>query len=285
MTKECVTGRSAPGKACARSAGRSAWLIASLAGAAAFAAEGVRAADLEFTGYARDLETRRLLYVESHHVRDAGQKGETRIVLYRCASGREPFARKELRYGEVREEPEFAFVDERSGYSEGLRRTAQGPRVFQRERRGAPEREAKVPGKVAIVSDAGFDEFVRKHWRELEAGETVRFPFLIPSRLDFLTFKVRKQGEEPVEGATSSVIRLNLSGVLGWFLPYIEVSYRKSDQVLVRYKGLTNIRDAEGGNTVALIEFPAKERRVLPAGGAALDSKGSEPLVARCADG
>jgi len=242
----------------------------------------VRSADLVFTGYARDLETRRVLYVESHFVRDFGQKGESRVVLYRCANGTQTFARKELTYGEVREGPEFNFVDGRGGYTEGLRRTAKGPVVFQRDAARAPVREAAVPGNVVIVSDAGFDEFVRKHWAELEAGRTVRFPFLIPSRLDFLTFKVKKDREEPVEGAPSSVIRLNLSGVIGWFLPYIEVSYRKSDQVLVRYEGLTNIRDAEGANLIALIEFPMKERRPLPAGGVALEAQKAVPLVARC---
>ena len=245
----------------------------------------LQATDLAFTGYARDRETRQLRYVESHFVRNAGQKGESRIVLYRCANGTETFARKDLSYGEVREEPEFTFIDGRSGYTEGLRRTAGGPVVFQREAATAPAREARVPANVAIVSDAGFDEFVRKHWAELEAGKTVRFPFLIPSRLDFLTFKVKKNREEPVEGALSSVIRLNLSGVIGWFLPYSEVSYRKSDQVLMRYEGLTNIRDAQGSNMVALIEFPAKERRTLAAGGAALETQKLVPLVARCSGG
>lgn len=248
-------------------------------------APGARAADLAFTGYARDRETRQLRYIESHFVRNAGQKGESRIVLYRCANGTETFARKELTYGEVREEPEFTFIDGRGGYTEGLRRTANGPVVFQRDGAKAPAREAKVPPNVVIVSDAGFDEFVRKHWAELEAGKTVRFPFLIPSRLDFLTFKVKKNREEPVEGTPSSVIRLNLSGVIGWFLPYIEVSYRKSDQVLMRYEGLTNIRDQDGENMVSLIEFPGRERRTLAAGGAALETQKAIPLVARCSGG
>jgi hypothetical protein len=241
------------------------------------------AADLGFTGYARDLETGRLLYIESHFVRGHGEPGESRIVLYRCANGTETFARKELNYGSVREEPEFSFVDGRSGYTEGLRRGPGGPVVFQRDSARAPAREAKVPSNVAVVADAGFDEFVRKHWSELEAGQTVRFAFLIPSRLDFLTFKVKKHRDDSVEGAAAAVIRLNLSGVLGWFLPYIEASYRKSDQVLMRYKGLTNIRDTAGDNFVALIEFPMKERRAPPAGGAALEAQKAVPLVARCA--
>lgn len=257
------------------------WGCAALGGGSAQALAG----DLTFNGYARGMEDGRLLYTESHHVSDSGGARESRVVLYRCASGGQPFARKELTYGAVREEPEFTLLDARTGYLEGLRRTPQGPRVFQRADAGAATREAKVPGNVAIVTDAGFDEFVRKHWADLEAGRTVRFPFLIPSRLDFLTFKVSKERDDAIDGAAVSVIRLNLSGVIGWFLPWIEVTYRKSDRVLLRYVGLTNIRDASGSNLTARVELPARERRTLPAGSVDLTKLRSEPLVSRCPAG
>lgn len=246
----------------------------------AMVASATAVADIAFTGYARSRDDGRPLYVESHHVRDAGKVGETRVVLYRCSAGGPAFARKELTYGASREQPEFKFIDARSGHVEGLRRTPAGPRVFVKEDARSPQREAAVPAGAAIVSDAGFDEFVRQHWDELEAGKTVRFPFLIPSRLDSLTFKVRKHHDATVEGAAASVIRLNLSGVFGWFLPYIEVSYRRSDRVLLRYEGLTNIRDAGGDNMVAVIRFPPAERRAADA--VDLTRLRAEPLVARC---
>lgn len=238
-----------------------------------------QAADLQFTGFARDRDGKPL-YVEAHYVRNAGAIGETRIVMYRCTQGGPAFARKELTYGKLRAEPEFTFTDARSGYVEGLRQTAQGPRVFQQENARSPRREAPVPANVTIVADAGFDEFVRQRWDELENGQTMRFPFLVPSRLDFLSFKVEKHGETTIEGATASVIRLNLSGVLGWFLPFIEVSYRKSDRMLMRYDGLSNIRDEAGRNHIAIIEFPLRERRAVPA--VDLVKLRAEPLVSRC---
>ena len=248
--------------------------------AAALPWSSLQAADLRFIGEARSRTDGRLLYVESHHVKAPGTIGETRIVMYRCSLDGPAFARKELVYGAVREEPEFTFTDARSGYVEGLRRTAQGLRVFQQENARAPRREEKVPAGTVIVSDAGFDEFVRKHWAELEAGRSLRFPFLVPSRLDFLNFKIKKHHDASIDGAAVSVIRLNLSGVLGWFLPYIEVSYRKTDRVLMRYEGLTNIRGSDGANLVATIGFPARERRSVPA--VDLVRLRAEPLVPRC---
>jgi len=255
-------------------------LLISTSGVSSLLASTAAAADLQFAGYARSRDDGRLLYVESHHVRNPGAVGETRIVMYRCSIDGPAFARKELSYGSVREEPEFSFTDARRGYVEGLRRSAQGPLVFQQENARAPRREAKVPANTVIVSDAGFDEFVRKHWAELEAGKSVRFPFLIPSRLDYLSFKVKKHHEIKIDGATASVIRLNLSGVLGWFLPYIEVSYRKTDRVLMRYEGLTNIRGDNNENLVAIIEFPMRERRNVPP--VDLLKLRAEPLVSRC---
>jgi hypothetical protein len=235
--------------------------------------------DQVFTGYARDIKSRELLYVEAHAVRGFGTAREERVVKYLCTAGGAAFARKELDYGVSRTEPSFKLEDARTGYSEGLRRNGASLEVFQRASSKAEVRKKAVPNSVAIVSDAGFDEFVRKNWSALESGNAVRFPFLVPSRLDSMTFKVKKHGDGVIEGQPVSVIRLNLSGFLGWFLPYIEVSYRKSDRVLMRYKGLTNIRDAEGNNVTAQIDFPSKERVAKPVD---LDALRAAPLVTKC---
>ena len=235
-------------------------LIASQAGVAA-------AVDLRFTGIARDLQTRQLLYVESHHVHDAGKPGEQRVVLYRCAPDGPAFARKELTYGASRAAPEFNFLDARDGYLEGLQRSAKGLRVVHKPNALGVQREAVVPAGGELVAD------------EFEKGQTVRFPFLVPSRLDVLSFKIRKHHETVIDGAPASVIRLALSGVIGWFLPHIDVSYRKSDRVLLRYEGLTNVRDAKGENHIAVIDFPNAERRETKVD---LAAARGEPLIARC---
>ncbi len=242
------------------------------------------AADQSFQGYARDLRSGQLLYIESHFVKALGTPGERRVVLYRCVKGDssvagEPFGRKELSYEHERDAPDFSYLDARFGHLEGLRHSGSALEVFDRERSGAATRTSRLAPGLALVADAGFDEYVKGHWNELEAGETVRFPFLVPSRLDVLTFKVNKHGETQIEGATASVIRLNLSGFLGWFLPYIEVSYRKSDRLLMRYKGLTNVWDARGNNLSAQIDLPAADRHEAEVD---LEAARAEPLVSRC---
>ena len=218
------------------------------------------AADYTFSGYARDPDTGALLYVETHAVREADSPAETREVLYRREPGAEPFARKTLSYGADRARPSFDFRDQRSGYDESVTREGDGFKVSARAGHAASPSSAFLRERDVAVIDAGFDEFVRAHWGELQRGRRLDAAFLVPSRLAAMKFRVRKVGATRIEGAAASVIRLSLAGPLGWILPDLEVSYRDRDRRLLRYRGLTNIRDANGELLSAQIDFPDAER-------------------------
>ncbi len=220
------------------------------------------AAGITFQGVAREAATGKALYREMHFISAPGTAREVRIVHYQCPDSNAVFARKELDYALSREMPRFTLSDARLGYVEGLRTLANNrAQVFQVPGTRRSERNALLPAGKSIVADAGFDEFLKRHWAELEQGQSIKFAFLVPSRLHEVEFKISKHGDAVIEGAPASVVRLNLSGLLGWFLPYIDATYRKSDRALMRYQGLTNLRDAAGDNLTAVIDFPAAERR------------------------
>lgn len=213
-----------------------------------------------FEGAARDPASGRALYTESHYVFDAGTPTESRIVLYRCPRDGRPFARKELRYDATRTAPSFDMQDARSGFAEGLERASGATKVYARAGAGAERRSAAVD-EPALVADAGFDEFVRTHWDELQRGDSLRAPFLVPSLLESVDFRVRKASASGAGADRVSVIRLAVAGPLGWFLSDIDVSYRDVDRRLVSYTGVTNIRDARGKMLNAIIDFPDSARR------------------------
>ena len=219
-----------------------------------------QANDRSFTGYARALDTGALLYVESHFVADAGKALEKRVVLYRCTANSTPFARKQLDYGGVRTTPSFAFDDARSGFAEGFIHAARDSSVFARAGADAPLRTGFIGHQDTLVVDAGFDEFVLAHWDSLARGASMKVVFLVPSLLEAVSFRLRKVDEDRIDGEVASVIRLSLAGPLGWFLPDIDVSYRQRDRRLMRYRGLTNIRDAAGKLLAAQIDFPDSAR-------------------------
>jgi hypothetical protein len=224
------------------------------------AAGSAYAADLTFTGYARSLDTGELLYLESHAVADSGGANEKRVVTYRCSAESAPFARKHLDYGTARTAPAFEFDDARSGFAEGLKREGNTLTVFTRAGTQAPVRAERLNNRGPLVADAGFDEFVRERWEVLERGSALKVPFLVPSLQGSVNFRVRKVNDVVIEGEPASGIRLSLAGPVGWFLPDIDVSYRKMDRRLMRYRGLTNIRDAKGELLAAQIDFPESSR-------------------------
>lgn len=232
-----------------------------------------------FHGDAYDTRSGALLYRESHYLfRD--DDGAGRLVLYRCRDG-VPFARKHVFYGEQPQAPAFSLRDARIGYREGLRRGRLGPEVYVQEGRDQAEQHALIDAVPDMVADAGFDEFVRRYWDVLQRGETLRFPFLVPSRLQVMDFRVRKYDSDKEGDERESIFRLQLGAWWAFVLPHIDVAYRDRDQRLMRFEGLTNIRDPAGKNLSARIVFdPAYETDAIDA--EALDEARRSPLASAC---
>jgi hypothetical protein len=238
------------------------------------------AQSLQYDGTAYAIDGEAVLYRESHFLSVASADAPAeRIVLYRCPDGA-PFARKRVVYGGAGEAPSFELVDARLGYREGVRVDGEAREVFVQRDAAAAEKRGPLPDAEGLVADAGFDAFVQRHWDELQRGETVRFPFLVPSRLDYFNFKVSKDGEVEIDGQPASVIRLALGSWWAFLLPHIDVVYGNADRTLLRFVGLTNVRDEEGDNLKARIEFPRDSRRPLEEG--AVAAALAVPLVAAC---
>lgn len=219
--------------------------------AAASASAGYR----EQLGLAADLDSGRPLYREQHLMR-ADVEGDLieRLVVYRCTDGT-PFARKRVDYRGAPNAPTFAFEDARSGYREGVQRKDGRATVFVRRPDGGMQRAPLPLG--ALVADAGFDPWVLGHWPRLTRGESVPMAFLVPSRLASYDFRVYE-----VEGGRAAAddrrrFRLRLGGLLGWFAPYIDVVYAERDRRLLRFEGLSNLRDDAGDDPLKVrIDFP-----------------------------
>lgn len=217
---------------------------------------------MSYDGTAFDKDDGQVLYRESHFLAMEGGSVRERLVLYRCADGT-PFARKRVENAFASPWlPEFDMVDARLGYREGFSAKGATREVYVQEI-GESELERETFDKIPedLVGDAGFDGFVQDHWDQLIAGETLRFKFLVPSRLDYMDFKVRQVREESIADRPVRVFRLALGGLLGLIVSGIDVSYDSQSRMLMRFEGLSNVRDEDGDNYVARIDFPVDARR------------------------
>jgi len=223
---------------------------------------------LSYTGIAKDLRTQAFRYEERDLLVQRAGKLAERVVLYTCRNGT-PFARKTVSYVDDLA-PNFELDDTSNGLVEGIR-AGDGQRVvFFRGGRADQERSKVLPKVPGLVADAGFDEFVRANWQALSSDQSVNIRFLIPSRLDEMGFRIGELQRGDVDGAPVEVFRLKLSGFFGWFLPGIDVSYSIKDHVLMRYVGVSDLRDSDGDNMKVAITFHPSDRK--PATQADVDS-------------
>lgn len=210
------------------------------------------------------------LYRERHWTRYEGERASERLVLYLCPDGT-PFGRKHVDYSASAQAPAFEFNDVRSGYREGLRRTAGKVVVWFSEAR-ATERSAAIAASRLVV-DAGFDPYIRNNWAALTSGQTLTLSFAVPSRLASLSFKLRKVGQTTIQGEPAQVFRLSLGGWLGLIAPAIDVAYSQNSQRLMRFEGMSNLRDDTGRRQlVARIDFPLRDQAASDADWRAADA-------------
>ena len=206
-----------------------------------------------FEGKATSPTSGKLMYIEAHWVYDDGGD-PSRLVLYRCPDGK-PFARKLIRDHGHPQAPDFALDDGRTGYQEGVRSDGGKRIVYVRDSKGAKERAATLKISPRPVIDAGFDAYIRSHWDSLGKNGSNTIPFVIPSRLGTLSFKVKRMDDAQIGGRDARQYQLGLASWIGFALPHIDVAYDTRTRELLRFSGMANIRGSNGDNVKARIVF------------------------------
>jgi hypothetical protein len=246
-------------------------ILACLAGAAS--AEPIRSA----RGDAYDSHERLLFRQTQYWYQDAS--GEPRgFTLYTCPDGH-AFARRTSDYGTHPAMPDFALEIAPTGYREGVRSEGAQRIVYVKRGSNRSEQDAPLPAAEHAVIDDGFNAYVAAHWDALLAGQDVPIEYLVPSRHRYYRFRI-----VPVDADKPGELRLRMQFDFwfGRFLPHVYAVFDRATRHLIRYQGISNIRDAEGDNVHARIESPLSGRRDdVPR--AQLDAALAAPLDGRCA--
>lgn len=171
-------------------------------------------------GSAYDRSSGNLIYRE-HHACDVPPIQCS--VDYRDATG-ELIAQKRLDYSSGPYSPTLVMTDFRQ--DEGMSETLSG----------SPE----------WVVDAGFDNYVRSQWETLDAGEPVKFPFLVPGFEKPLKMRAQRAGNESCIAEELCLEIVLDSWLLGMLVDPITLSYSRPERRLLRFGGISNIRGVDG---------------------------------------
>ena len=208
---------------------------------------------------ARDPATKRILYKEQHWIRFNELLPIERLVMYRCPDGT-AFARKRVNYHPSAQAPAFEFIDARKGFVEGLRYKQNKAALWFRPPGAAAEKNAVLTAQN-LVADAGFNEFIKANWLKLRTGKALPLQFAVPTRLQAYKFNLKQTGESQFAGLPAVTYQLKIAGLLSLIADPIEVTYDKASRRLLRFHGLSNLRDDAGEfDLKAQIDFPLPAR-------------------------
>jgi hypothetical protein len=225
----------------------------------AFSAEMIR----ERVGYAYAAGSETLLYTEHHQEWWKSGRILRDTVTYRDVQGG-IIGEKHLDFRIRESAPKFLLRNIRTGHAEGATTDSSTIEVGFRLSQSAPLMKEALELPEGAIVDAGFDRFVENNWEALIQGDTFVQPFLVPSRLQFIDFRIRRvdDGSDP-ERVTFQMV--TNSALLRLFAPAISVVYSKHDRTLLQYDGVSNMRNARGENLDVEIHFDPSRQLVTSA--------------------
>lgn len=222
--------------------------------AAALACSPLSAQVFEYEGEARSGD--RVVYREHHRVSydDGGQllSAETNYVQPEGI----PIAHLRSNFQSSVTLPLHEMRDERTNEVHGVRREGETLVMYLREP-GKPERrrviQASDSGGRILIGSQGLHYYLLANVRRIVPGTTVRLRFLIPGRLEYFDFDLRR-----VSPMASDVAAYEIT-VKNWFLrlfaPTLHLDYDIARGRLIRYAGLSNINADSGAHQVVSIQY------------------------------
>ncbi|MDH3315291.1 MAG: hypothetical protein OER43_05940 [Gammaproteobacteria bacterium] len=211
----------------------------------------------ERVGYAYAAGSGALIYTEHHQEWWKGDRILRDTVTYRDPEGG-VIGEKHVDFRAGEDAPEFLLRNIRTGHSEGARAKSKQLEVSFKEGQDAPLKSEALSLPEGAIVDAGFDRFVENNWEALMRGDTFVRPFLIPSRLQFMDFRIRRVDDSSDPDRAIFEMAID-SPLLRLFAPSIKVAYQTRGRTLLEYDGISNMRNANGENLDVKIRFnPAR---------------------------
>ncbi len=217
------------------------------------------------TGYAYERGTATLLYTENHKLRLNNEVILDHKTEYKDAAGN-VICTKWMDYSEHRFAPAFELLDLRDGYLEGARYVDGAYSMYSRKKAAAPMETDEAKITPTFVADSGFDLYVRDRMPELLQGKTQKFDMAVPSEQTVLRFEAVVMKRTSLFGRQAIHIKVQPATLLRLLVDPIYLTYDTETGELLRYEGLTNIRNKTGNRHDARIDFPPEQQQYAVVG-------------------
>jgi hypothetical protein len=203
---------------------------------------------LGFRGYAYDLSTNRFLYTEVHEQKIVGERWLGGTIDYYAPDGSK-LGHKTLDFTQDPYVPRYRLdLTARGGYMEGIEALTAERVEMVKKGYGADEVKHKsIKRTQAMAADSGFHVYIRDHFAELMAGQTLNFRFAVAGNLEAYWFRARRLPDTTFEGKPAVRFRVEPDSLLRWLVDPLELTYETTQRRLLEYRGVSNLHDPATG--------------------------------------
>jgi hypothetical protein len=210
--------------------------------------------DLLCSGRVQDLKDSKNFYIEERY-RSLGADGARLLdsVVYKGPQG-QIIGQKILRYPKQGYLTEFLLNQNHIGMRVEVKRMGQEWQIAVTEKGKTRVKKNAIPADA--VMDAGIDTWIVERLGLLKQGKRLGFKLMAPELNDWFRFEAVQ-----VPGAPAGQLRVKLeakSAVLRFLGSEILVDYDLKTGRLMRYEGLSDIRDFAGKNVTARVSYSCR---------------------------
>ncbi len=211
-----------------------------------------------FYGYAFDLATNAYAYTEVHKQIIKKGKWVGGSTTYYAEDGTK-IGHKTLDFRKDPHVPVYTLDLPLDGYMEAITDNGNPVRVQKRSRTGDEIETGEIRREGDLVADAGFHTYLVSRFEELQAGQKLRFKFVVSGQLDTFSFGARKVGDVTYEGQDAVQLQIAPTSLLSIVVPDLFMLYDPMTKQLLEFRGTTNIHDPKTGKAYqARIIYPSK---------------------------
>jgi hypothetical protein len=203
-----------------------------------------------FTGMARNKDGN-LEYMERHEITYQDNRVVSSLTQY--------FDPQDRTIGELKSEysagyqyGSYDFTDTRAGHKNGARVEDDHIQIYSQKNQDSEVQKKNIPRVSNQIVGQGFHHFIVNHLASIATGEILQVRMVLPAQLDDYKFRIRKR---KIEGEIIT-IRLDIDN---WFLrlfaPHVDTHYHLPTKRLLRYRGISNVKDTSGKYKDVTIDY------------------------------
>lgn len=208
-----------------------------------------------YVGHAYDIASNKAIYDEYHEEQFVGEKHVSTTTIYKNVGGT-ILAKRKLNFSNGFESPGYRLDVLKSGYYEGANVSANTVKVFHYDMEEKKEHSKTLTVPSPFVIDGGFNYFIKRKWNTVMEGKPVVFNFVVPARLDFYKFRIRKEKTFQDKGRNAVLIILEPDNfIIRSIVDPIKITYDVASKRIIKYEGISNIPNKEK-NFEAKLMYP-----------------------------